>query len=484
VAAARRGALEAALARAEARPRRWLIALGLLPALQISAMWYATLDGVAYLSIARRLAAGAAPMRLGDAQLGYPLGYPLIISPAFLTGARPWLVLAVLHYLLAVVLLLGVQRWARQRLGAAGIWVTALVMVNVNVWILYRRTLSEAAFCAVMIWTVLALDRLLGTLADGDAARRSLAAASLVAVPLLILLTAVREVGLLFAAGFAVALGARVWRGALAWRAALPALAAVAMVGGVAIGVVRPERLAAAGPAFAGRLVGYADAATAVDGSLGERLRLRVTEIGQLLVPGMFKAYGDGWLDLNQLVFVPLCAAVAFGWWALWRRGADVLTATAPLYLGVYLAWPYAGGTRYLLPLLPLFWACVWEAGAPLRRRRTTFALLAVAHLGVALGYLVVIDAPRARACDRHWPTVDRLAARIAAAGGAVTAAGVPSCVRLMFELSLDRPVREARAGEAVAPDTIWLLTPQASAAVDGFVPSAADGDYAVARRR
>ncbi|MDX2170908.1 MAG: hypothetical protein SF182_27820 [Deltaproteobacteria bacterium] len=474
----RLGAIERRVQHVETRPRLWLLVALLLPALPIRAWWYATPDGVAYLSIARRLAAGLAPARLGDAQLGYPLGYPLLISPAFWVDPRPWLTLAIMHWGLAALFLLGVQGWARRQLGAAGVWVTLLCAVNVNVWILYRRTLSEAAFCAVLPWTVLALDRVLDALVTGARARRALCAAA----PLLLLLIAIREVGLLFAVGAGVAAAVRLRRGALPWRRAVPALAGIAAVAVLGLGVIRPERIAAAGPVFAGRAGDYADAAVAVGTTLAARVYLRMTEIGQLLVPGMFKAYGDRWLDLNTLVYAPLVLLVAIGWWRLWRDNADVLSAAVPLYIALFLAWPYAAGTRYLLPLLPVWWAALWRATAAYPHRRAVFAGLALAHLGVAIGYVVLIDAPRARVCDAQWPMVEQVTAEVGS--DPLRAIDTPDCVRLMLEVARDRPVDVGRGSEAAPPSAVWVLAPRDVELSEAFAVESVAGGYQLARRR
>jgi hypothetical protein len=480
--------LQAWLRRVEARPLPWLAAAGVLLAVQVSPLWYATPDGAAYLSIARRIAAGGPLARFGDAQLGFPIGYPLLISPAFLIGARPFAPLSVLQWLLAVVFLLGVYRWARSQVGSAAVWITGLVMVNVNVWILYRRTLSEAAFLAVAIWTVNLLNRVLDTTAAAPgaaAAGHPRAQASLLgAGALLILLTAIREAGVLFGGGFALAVLARAPRGARRWKAAaLPLLVtAVAIV--VAAAMVRPERIAAAVPAFAGHLAGYADVGDAVGGSFSARLHLRTTEIGQLLMPGMFSTYGRGWVDINTLVYVPLLLVVASGWWSLIRRGGDVFAYTAPLYVGLHLAWPYAAGTRYMLPLLPLWFACLWCAAAPLRaRRRALFAVLLIAHLGVAVGYWLAIDRPAARACARQWPAVEQLATHLRADARPVLAVDVPGCVVLMLELTLDRPVRQSDARAVADASVEWIVSSGRTAAAVGFVPVAAAGAYTLLRR-
>src|SRR5262245_49532147 len=214
------------LRRAEARPGLWLAALAALLALQIGPLWYATQDGVAYLSIARSIAGGGPVARLGDPQLGYPTGYPWLISPVLLAGPRPFLLLSLLHWLMAVAFMLGVYRWARAQIGAGAPWVTALVMANVHVWNLYRRTLSEAAFCAVLIWTITLLNGVIDSAADlgSRRGRRQL----LLAGAALVILSTIREVGMLVGAGAALAVLARLPAGGLGWRAAARPLALTA----------------------------------------------------------------------------------------------------------------------------------------------------------------------------------------------------------------------------------------------------------------
>ena len=469
-------ALDAWCARTERRPGRWLALLAALLALQVGPVWYATPDGVAYLSIARTLAAGGPPANLGRPILSFPIGYPLLISPVFLAGARPLLLLSLAHWLLALVCMLGVFAWTRRQLAEAAPWVTALVMANVHIWILYRRTLSEAAFCALLPWTALAWNGVVARLDRALPRRRGAAAPSsdvaggahaLVAVALLALLTAVREAGALVGVGAALATlagadGRRARR--RAWLLALAMSAAAALVFAT---LVRSERWAAASAEIAG-------------GGLLTHLHLRLLDLGQLLIPGMFKAYDDGWVGVTTVVYLPLALLMAAAWWRFARRRADVLTWTVPPYLALLLAWPYSGGGRYLLPLLPVLWLALWTWCARLPHRRVLFATLALAHLGVAMGYLFVIDAPRARACHANWPAVDLVAARSRLRYEPLrVAAGVPDCVRLMLELTLDEPVEADGAA-----DPAWLLLPSTAPLPEHYVEDAIAGDFILARRR
>ena len=126
----------------------------------ITPLWYPTPDACAYLSIARSLASGAPPTLLGSRNLVFGIGYPLVIAPAFLVGAAPFLAVTAINAGLATAYLAGVVVWARRHEPAAA-WPVALIAVgNVVVLAMLRRALSEAAFMAAsqVPWGVAALD--------------------------------------------------------------------------------------------------------------------------------------------------------------------------------------------------------------------------------------------------------------------------------------------------------------------------------------
>ncbi len=186
--------------------------IAVLLAIQVSPWWYPTPDAVAYLSIARGIAVTHRLSNLGGAHLAYPPGYPLLISPAFLISSRPFLAISIIHWLMALIFMVGVYRWTCRMAPAAALLLTALSIVNVAFWIYYRRTLSELAFMTVMIWTVVALDSALEAGSRGARAIRTPAGTVLLAA-----LVSIREPGILFAPGFAVAVFLCLRAGKLRW---------------------------------------------------------------------------------------------------------------------------------------------------------------------------------------------------------------------------------------------------------------------------
>ncbi|MBI4517427.1 MAG: hypothetical protein HY699_16610 [Deltaproteobacteria bacterium] len=486
VLSARLAALELALERWCEHPRRLLALLAALLLAQVGPWWYASPDSLTYLSVARSLAGGHGLLRLGSEQLGYPPGYPLLASPAFLISGRPFLRLSLLQWALAVGLLLGVYRWLRARHCTAALLLTGTVMVNAALWLHYRRPLSELAFMAVMVWAANAWDMALAV----PAPRRAVGWTVLGSV-LSVLLCLIREVGGVLVTGFALATlvaarrrrFSRTFAFAMIGIAALPA--AVTVVGFAHYDVRAAARSA---DQRGTHLDGFINASPLFAGTasplvpLSEMVRVRVSEVGRLLVPGMLKSYGPPgrWLDVNMLVYLPLCALVLAGWWQLVRQGPDVLALTLPFYLAIYLVWPFDGGLRYLLPLLPVLLLCGWlPLGPRLRRPRCALAAFLVAHLGVALGYWLADDLPRIRQCHAQWDVAERLAAQVPARSAGL-ADGVPECIRLLLAYSVDRSVLEMPAAGLAQTNEPWIVAPAGAPSPAGFAASAVTHPYQI----
>jgi len=424
----------------------WLALFAILLAIQISPWWYPTPDATAYLSIARSIALTHRLSNLGGVHLGYPPGYPILISPAFLISARPFLELSFIHWVMALIFMAGVYRWTRSLAPAAALILTGLAMTNVAFWIYYRRTLSEVAFMAVMIWAVLVFDSALEAPRWRAGAMRTAAG-----VVLLIALVMIRETGVLLALGFAAAALLDVRDGKLRWTRGLSMIAAVLSPAVAAMGAFVIYDLATARSApsavFGTHLNGFFNAPTPMLPRVIEGLRLRISEVGRLVVPGMFKAYaGRGqWLHIDTIIYLAIFVLIAIGWRRLIGRRRDVLAAAAPFYFVLYVVWAFDADTRYLLPLLPLLLVCLWFAIEPFDHwRLSMLAVLFVAHLAVALGYWTTVEIPRGRLCNKEWAAAAALAPGIKDAVDLVIATRqVPQCARLMLSFLIDRPVPE-----------------------------------------
>lgn len=443
----------------ERRPGVWLAGFAFLLAIQISPWWYPSGDSCIYMSLARNIAEGDGFEFLGVRGVGLPPGYSLMIAPAYLTGARPILALSILSWCFAVVAMLGVFVWARRLSPRWAVLITSVTMLNAGLWFQYRRTLKEVAFLAVLIWSVNACRWL-----QNAKRKRELIVRGTVAALLTGSLVLVRFSGVVVVAAFAAVmlLEARRNRGA-SWRRAA-GVATVVGVGAVALlvgllmngssqylqGFYAPEHFGkGASRNFILRFV--------------EGLRMRISDTGRLLAPGMFKTYPDAgeWLDVNMFIYITIAAVTVFGWWRFCRRQQlDVLLLTLPLFVVLYAAWPFDQGGRFMVPMLPALAACFWCGLMEVVRRPGPIAVwLPAAHLAAAIGYWAAVDMPRAIALDPRWGEVESICQRIDNDERFVAAVGVSNFDVQLAVITLDRQVALFEA-DGIRPKTKWLIEP------------------------
>lgn len=478
------------IASVERHPTCWLAGCALLLAVQISPWWTPTPDACSYLSMARSLAADGEMTNLGSPHLRFPLGYPVLISPLFLLSERPFLALSVWQWAVGVVWLWGVYHWARGVAPGGAVWIALLAGANAAVWLHFRRTLSEVAFMALLIWIV----NLLVTLAEPRAWRAALWRTG-VAAAMLVWLVTIRQAGIMLAAGFGIVLGCEALRGRMAWGRAVCLTLAFGLPASAA--VVLLARHDAQTAAMAGRqpyVTGFVVEQYAGLGSqLLEGLRLRINDVGRLTIPAMFKAYGPAgdWLDANSLACTLAFILVTAGWWQLARHRSDALVWMWPFYFGLYSLWAWEAGARYFVPVVPLLMASLWYALASWARHRTAIiAGLLIAHLVMSVGYWGVRTIPRGLERQRLWTHVDEMAEAIGQAPGPVHAAGVREDVRLMLQFVLDRPVTfsgaESQLSDAVRSsggEPQWLVLPRGEPHGEDYVVHRVTGPFQLALR-
>jgi hypothetical protein len=473
------------------RAAPWLLlAWAALALLQIvTPLWYPTPDACCYLSIARSLAGGGPPTNLGSRNLIFGIGYPLVISPAFVLEASPFLLVSAINAGLAGMYLAAVVFWTRRRAEAAA-WPVALIAVgNAIVLAMFRRALSEAAFMAVLMWFVVLLPRF-----PGPVRFRDLPASA----GLLFALVLIRPTGIVFAAGWALLLALQVRAGSLGLRRAVLAAAVVILPATTALmaGFGYSSAMMAHEHAFTWSNLDVfthsarSPATEVAGGSVWlqcvEGLRVRINEVGRLTVPGMFGSYGRAgdWRDVNLFVYVPLFGLLWFGWWKSVREQPDAYLLAFPLYFVLHVYWPFDQAGRYFAPLVPLLLVCFWRALAPCAGwRLPAFRVLVIAHIAVALGHWLVLDRPRALRDAGHWAAVARLTEPIEDAGGTVQTAPGLDPVHLQLQFLLDRPVVTHPAGTPVPRDVRWLVLPAGTGPRDGFVPALTAGPYQLLRR-
>jgi hypothetical protein len=468
--------LESALARQTEARWCWFVLLAVIFAIQISPRWILTPDSVAYLSIARSLATRHALLMYGYAHSAYPPGYPLLISPAFWFPA-PLVAVAIIQWLMIICLLWGLYRWMTLQVEAqAAALLTLLVMANVSLWIYYRRTLSELAFFTVAIWAVVMLNR---TLDAATILRRfsSLAAG----VILLTLLTLIREAGMLFAVGFVITILLRAWRGTFSLTvAAVTGVAVLVPAAAAAVAfIVYTERSFATTHMFGTHLSALIDSHETITHRIIDGLRLQICGVGRLIVPGMFSAYGPGWLNINTFVYALVCIPLAIGWYRWVRQRPDPYALAVPFYLLLYVLWDLNADTRYVLPMLPAVVVALWFTVEPLRHRVAIIGSLAALHLLVAIIYWGGVELPQARQCARERDHVEQLVTMASVHNGTIVAASeVPQCARLYLALLLDRPIIRTRHDPVLLDKPALILATGAELPVPGFRSASVAGPY------
>ena len=459
--------------------RRCLLFVLVLFAIQISPYWYGPSDGSTYLGMARHVFQDEPFAQPGEFNSAAPPGYPLLISPAFLFGDRPFLAISILNFLFAGCLLIGVYVWTRKIFPRMALLLTTVSMVNMAVLFHYRRTLKEVAFMAVAIWIVLLLDH------ARQGTRRSAVSAA-AAAALLCLAVLIRFSAILFAAGFGLSILLAAYQGKLAYRRGI---ILILLVGVPASGLLlqimarqHDQQLTHGGPS-------YQRAFEKAYAKGQDRLVSGSTEwassIGRVMIPGMFKTELKSLTDPNLVPYVMVMVIVGVGWCLLIRTGTgDVFALTLPFYVLLHILWPYNQGGRFAVPLLPILMVCYWVG---IRRwfpfPKTSFVLAIILHAGVGFGYWLAVDLPHARTAAVHWKQLESVA-------GSVTEPGLvqswknEELTAAMLSVILDRPLYHTDSETlGISSHTAWLILPRSAAVVDGFECRHADDRWEVWRR-
>jgi len=466
--------------------RTWLAVAG-VSLLLISPLWYPTPDSVCYLSIGRSLACDAEAHNLGSPHPMYSVGYPVLMAPILrLHVANPFLLLSILRALFAGAFLFGIRKWANGLLDVPADLIANLTLVNVVVLALFRRDLSEVAFMPLLF----ALANSFRVIRDQlpNVGRRPLLFAGL----LLLLVVTVRPTGFLFVAGLALSLLIAVRRRAAGPGKAIAILSIIVTPAVLALGALllyeqmtasRSGQISNFDMLLNHRLV---EAKQSLPQRLLEGLRVRISEVGRLTVPGMFGAFVShgNWRDWNLLVYVPVFGLICRGWWKWLHERADVLAFSLPLYFALHVYWPWDQAGRYFAPLLPALFVCLWHGLDFLGNRRLRlFQILLLLHLTVSLGFWGVRELPRGLENRRDLPSLGNLAALIREDAHPVAASTTAPDAGLILAWLLDRPVGQVRSGEPMPELVYWLILLESEASPPEFEMFSGQGRFRLYRR-
>ncbi len=466
-------------------PKIFLTIIALLLAVQIGPWWYSSFDGTNYVSIARSINIDGEMSNLGG-HVDIPVGYPVLLTPAFSFGWRPFVALSVIQWLLAIVLMFGVYHWAWKQFPSMAVSITTLTMVHAGLWLYYRRTLKEIAFLAVLIWTV----NVLQALVQQRSVLKTVLLGTL-AASLLVYLTMIRYAGVVLVAGFGMSLLIMAWHGRTSWTRAIGLSSVVGLPAVLLLGSVLLHQKSVA-ETQGGRdyLKGLTEPQSVQSQTYPQRisngLRLRVSEIGRLTVPGLLKATSskESWLDINTLVHIPIVLILSIGWWKLASDRRDVLSLTFPFYVGLCILWPFDGGTRFLFPMLPLLMAALAYA---IRRITllppTVTGVFLVGHASVAIFYWVLIDLPRTVEANNDWPIIEQVAGELDLPVGSYATLELSGEKRAMLQLETDLPIPDVRSREQIGSHFSYLITPADAPVIENFAPSVVVGSIAIQKR-
>ncbi len=478
--------------------RRWivLVLLCALLLLYIKPCWDASPDAVGYLSMARSFATGEQMTNLSMRHLHYPPGYALLISPLFLLEENPFLLLSILQALLAGLVMLLVYYWSRPILHPVfALGLVALVACNASFIHYASMTLSEMAFTFWLFLAGMVLTRALASSAKTSAAWTILGA-------VLVLCAAVtRQVGIMLIPGCFCAGVVAAWRKEASWYrafvvplvAGLPALFALLWLMNYEAHTARLDGMETyvemAGldrmpvPEFIAQTI--------------ELVRVRVTDIGRLLIPGMYRAHNrpGAWLTLNMPLHLAAAGLAVFCWWRLVRPGGqspgmghrDVLLWSMPFYIGLYLIFPWDAGPRYFAPILAVLWIGICFQLALLQKHRyTILSILVMLHLFVGLVFFVRDDLKELQNFRRYWSSCVQLTRQMTPGEDVVAARGRRfGSVAGMTSYLMDRKVLYLQPEDPIAQNITCLI--QAPATPDpgeGFTQVAETGELRLYRRR
>ena len=467
----------------QSHPRHCLgMVCGLL-LMQVGSSWYPTLDSTNYLSISRSLIAPGPMQSLDSPRVDIPLGYSILISPAFLFGDRPFLALSIIQFVLMVVGLLGVYRWAQRQIPRAAVLTTCLVMVNAGVWFYYRRNIKEIAFLAFAIWTVNTLTDVLQAADRGTRVRTGI-----LAVLLSCFLVTIRYAGIVIPAAFGALLLWQTFRRKCAPRLALTLILCVACPSAVLLlGQVMYHRTMAA--TYGGRdyLKGFSQRTSTAKQTTSQRLtrtaHMRLHGITRVVAPGMFKT-DPSLVNNHAAVAVGEILVLLMILWGCWKlaQNHDLLAISFPLYMALYLAWPFDSGGRFLVSMTPILIGSLVLAWQPYAAGRRLHILGVVAHTSVALGYWLLIDLPRAQEINAEWPIVDRIITTIQDDPGQLEVE--QRQLQPLLQLAGNSVVLYSRSWHSSTKNRpLWLLLDDGKPIPSGFVQQRRIGSYQLLHR-
>ncbi len=461
-------------------PWRWLmltIWLALISIQVVHIIPYFTPDAVNYLIIARHIALEGKFQSILGSQLFHMPGYPILIAPAYWFSREPFFLISLIHLALVGILALGIWRWSSRWVPRAAPWVVLLTITNAFFLETYRRPLSEALYMPMLVWLVVAYQCWL----DGKQNLRWGCSAFILqlAIPL------VRQTGLLVGCGLSIVLFCQAWRQERSWLSAGiwscvflgPGAGLVLWWGAYDASHSRtpasPTTSSYLSQQSLEQLLPTDVPVDSLPRRLAEGARIRIAEIGRLMLPGCNRVYTEPeqWLHPVSFLYLAWFLFILWGWYRHARAHLDILAWSFPIHFLFFIYWPFDQGCRYTLPWLPLLFLCGWTALAPLQRiklpgirdgidlLRPALALTLAAHLAIALGHWYAIDRKMALNLDQERPAMRQAAFYLSMEKGKVMIVTQDWMVAMTISFFLDRAAKSIPPQSPIPSSAQWLIT-------------------------
>ena len=278
----------------------WLGIFGFLLMILSAGIWHPMPDTTVYLYQARHFATWDGLVHIMTHRLDTTPGYALLISPFFMIDDLPLVALTFFQALMLCVYMLGVYVWASRFAPKSAVLIAGAPSLHVCVWQYGMVVTTEAPFMASMVWSVILFHRWV------EETDQSLRLKYLVGgVFLFCYCTLIRSAGMMIAVGCA---GYLLWENRRAGRhwlthgwslllwTGLPCLV-------VMIFVLQQSWVGQTGLIHGTNMGGLTPTAqTNVFAYLWHGLYLRLTDMGRLTIPGMFKAYSTqgSWMHVTM----------------------------------------------------------------------------------------------------------------------------------------------------------------------------------------
>lgn len=199
----------------------------------------------------------------------------------------------------------------------------------------------------------------------------------------------------------------------------------------------------------------------------------RISDIGRLLVPGMFKTYStnESWLHVTMIFYIPIFIGIMFAWFKQIRTKSDMLLWGLIPYVMLHVVYSkYDDGARFLTPMLPVLMLLIWWFfGLYKSLQHWLILALFVAHAGVMIG-LAIHEQPKLVAIENQWQTAAKCAQFIKDDPGIAISLGDVNGLELQINVLANNNVyRKRKLKELALYNPRWIIRRQSDTPIPQY---------------